>query len=457
MTADTHPGTYSLEAEQAVLGALLQDNNATSRIDVALDANHFHREDHRRIYRAITRLINNGKTADVISVFDAMEASGEAEQAGGLAYLGDLAYTASTANVRRYAEIVVERATLRSLLAVADEISAKVLEPGAAKAKVDFAQARVMALSDSADFGARDPQRVSAILDGYLDGLNGRWAGTVGRLKTGFDDLDRRLDGGMEEGQLIIVAGRPGMGKTTLAVQIAQHAASNGVTALVCSQEMPNIQLLDRAVASIGRVELGKVRKGGLTNEDHDRFASAVARLEAMPLYLDEQGALRIEDVRRKARKVAQKGGLGLLVIDYLQLMVGDDSETRNMEITRISGGLKALAKELRIPVIALSQLSRKCEERPNKRPVMSDLRESGAIEQDADLILAAYRDDVYNPDSLYKGLAELLVLKNRQGEPGGFVPLVFRGEFCRFDPLFGEWPRAEVVEMKPRRRGFDG
>ena len=271
-------------------------------------------------------------------------------------------------------------------------------------------------------------------------------------MGTGFPDFDRRLNGGFVEGSLVILAARPGMGKTAFALQIAHHFAINGRTALVCSQEMQSTQLIDRAIALAGRVSLGKVLDGTMDDDEMSRYNRAIGELHDAPLILDEQGSLRLDDVRRKARKVKAKHGLSLVVIDYLQLMTGD-GENRTREVTQITGGLKSLAKELRIPIIALSQLNRKVEERPNKRPVAADLRESGSIEQDADVIAYLYRDEYYNDQSPYKGLAELGMLKNRQGDPNGFVPLTFRGEFTRFDSMFGAWPSEN--SDRPKKRGF--
>jgi replicative DNA helicase len=232
--------------------------------------------------------------------------------------------------------------------------------------------------------------------------------------------------------------------------------ADHGSTALVCSQEMQDTQLIDRAVSFVGRVPLAGLLTGeGMTADDHDKYQAALSRISAAPLFLDEQGALKPGDVRRKARKVKSKRGLAVLVIDYLQLMVGDkDGENRTREVTQITQDLKALAKELSCCVIALSQLNRQVESRPNKRPIMSDLRESGSIEQDADVILAPYRDEYYNADSRFQGLAELLVLKNRQGASGGFVPMSFQGEYTAFGSIFGEWPEEPAAHEKPKRKG---
>ncbi|MCA0188855.1 MAG: replicative DNA helicase [Proteobacteria bacterium] len=343
--------------------------------------------------------------------------------------------------------------------AVADQVQAIAESPaGTVSEKVGEAQKLVMSLSDSASLSEREPQRVVDLMPTYLSMVEERWERRGGGLDTGFPDLDRRLNGGMADGNFVVLAARPAMGKTALALQIAEHFASSGRTALVLSQEMQSTQLIDRTAAFVGRVGLTKILTGeGMTADDHDRFFGAIAKINDLPLVLDEQGALRIEDVRRKARRVKSRHGLSLIVIDYLQLMAGD-GENRTREITQITAALKALAKELGVPVLALSQLNRGVEQRPNKRPVMADLRESGSIEQDADVIMALYRDEYYNSDSPAAGLAELLILKNRQGASGGFVPLVYQGECTRFDSMFGQWPeRQEADAPKKRSRGFGG
>src|SRR5574337_690934 len=429
----------SVEAEQSVIGAVLIDNGAMDRIAAPLLAEHFSREDHRRIWRAILRLIGAGRPADVVTVFEAMESSGEASGCGGWAYLGEIAMaTHSAANVRRYAEIVVERAALRSLAAASDEIAGLVADPSMTLGeKIQAAQGRVMAVQDAGSVRRTEPQHIRDALMRHTDVIDARQEGKVCGLQTGFDDLDRLLNGGLRAGQLVIVAARPGMGKTSLALQLAHHAAAAGTPALFLSQEMSEADITDRILA-----------------------------LHELPLYLDDQPALSLLDVASKARKVQRKvGRLGLLVIDYLQLMTGT-GDNRNAELERISRGLKQLAKELGIPVVALSQLSRKCEERPNKRPMTSDLRDSGAIEQDADVIAFVYRDELYNPDSPDSGTAEILVRKNRQGRIGD-ARLAWRGECAAFGNLdayaWQEMRRQEEDRRameKPthrRRSGFDG
>lgn len=448
---------FSIEAEQALLGALMYDPTAADRIDAPVTATSFCREDHRRIYAAIERLRGEGKPHDSLSVADAL---GEyLEPCGGLAYVVELqASVMSLAGVKRHAEIVAERATRRAAAAAANEIAEAAADPQrTAREVVDLAQSKAMALGEQsaerfnpmllADALRRAVGRLQARLDGE----------TTPGLSTGFPDLDARLGGGMRPGQLIVVAARPGMGKTSLAMQIGLSAALSGAGALFCSQEMAEEELSDRALALHGRLSLERIISGKLDDEDWTRTTAAMGQMREAPLWIDEQPSLSLMDVRNKARRVLREhGSLSLIVVDYLQLMVGPGSN-RNAEIEAISRGLKQLAKELCLPVVALSQLSRECEKRPNKRPMASDLRDSGAIEQDADVILTLYRDEIYNPDSSFKGMAELGVIKCRSGRAGGFVPLVFRGECTRFDSMaHGEWPQPEPKPAGKQRRGFD-
>lgn len=451
----------ALHAEQDLLGALLAFGaEAMARIDCQLQPGHFFREDHGLIFGALHRILDAGRAVDVLTVADALEQAGSLEQVGGLAYLAELASaTASPVSAHRHAEIVVERAGLRGLLAASDQIRALAEAPGDTPGKIDAAQKLVMELSERAAVGAGEVQMVGALSDAYLATLSERWDAGGGGMSTGFPDLDKRLGGGPKEGDLVILAGRPGMGKTALALQIAHHNADQGRGVLVFSQEMQAVQLIDRILSFVGRVPLEKILKGGMNGEEHAQFGFALQQINGLPLGLDEQGGISLDDVRRKTRKALRKPGfrLGLIVIDYLQLMAGKGGDNRVQELTAITGGLKALAKELKCAVLALSQLNRAVEQRPNKRPIMSDLRESGSIEQDADIILAPYRDDYYNPDSPHKGLAELLVLKNRQGAAGGFVPLAFRGECVRFESVApGAWPDDSYsAPAKGRSRSF--
>lgn len=452
---------FSDESEQSVIGALLIDPSAAERISDALKPDHFYRDDHRRIFAAIQRLSLANKPHDVMAVYAELEESGDAAACGGLTYLVEVAdNTPSSANVRRYGEIVIERAMLRTLRAVGDEIAAAAIEPGKTAAeKVDAAQAKVMALTETMS-RKFEPVTVREAMGRHLVRIEDRREGRIASgLSTGFADLDKRMNGGLHAGQLIVLAARPGMGKSALSMQISLHFALHDRPSLFCSQEMPESDLMDRITSLHARVPLNRViRSAEMTDDDYDRLQGFVPQLLNAPLMLDEQPSLTLMAVRNKVRKAArQYGKLGLLVVDYLQLMVGEESgQSRNAEIEQISRGLKQLAKEFAMPVIALSQLSRKCEERPNRRPLASDLRDSGAIEQDADAILTLYRDEIYNPDSQYKGLAELGIIKNRQGPTGGFVGLAYQGEYTRFDSMFGDWPQPQAQKQGKRRGGFD-
>ena len=446
---------YSVEAEQSVLGSLMLSSDTLDHIGT-LSADDFYRDDHREIFRAVRRLSADGKPIDLLSLYDHLESSGMAERCGGLAYLGDMANSVgSIAGTPRHVEIIQERAMLRRIIATAHEVQDSVERPDrSASEKLDFAQSAFAKLSDGAS-AKIEPQSMADVLVRHVDRMERRSDGSETGISTGFPDLDKRLCGGMREGQLILIAARPAMGKTSLALQIATHCAMSGYSTLFCSQEMAESDLADRILALEGRVPIGKIISGEMTAEDWERASYAMSKLQAAPLYLDEQPALTLMDVRNKARQVKRKAGkLGVVFVDYLQLMAGEGAN-RNTEIEQISRGLKQMAKEMRIPVVALSQLNRGLEQRPNKRPMMSDLRDSGAIEQDADVIMSIYRDEVYNPDSPQVGTAELGMLKVRQGKSGGFVPLTYIGEHVRFESFSGTW--AQQAEGRPtRRKGFE-
>jgi len=433
---------HSIEAEQALIGGILLDNTAWERIADIVSAHDFYRDDHRRIYAHIARLIDLGKPADVVTVFESLEKSNEAEQAGGLAYIAEIANsTPSAANIRRYAEIVRERAILRKMVAVGDEIAASALNPSGrdAKALLDEAEAKVFEIAEA---GARDAsgfvpiqpllQKVADRVQELYDRDN---PNDVIGVPTGLVDLDAKTSG-LHPSDMIIIAGRPAMGKTTLALNIAEHVAVDcKLPVAIFSMEMPGTQLATRFVSSIGRIDQTRLRTGRLADDDWERLTSAMGKLFDAPIFIDETPGLNPIDLRARCRRLARQcGKLGLIVIDYLQLMTGvRDSDNRAAELSDISRSVKSLAKELDVPIIALSQLNRSLEQRPNKRPVMSDLRESGAIEQDADIIMFIYRDEVYNPDSPDKGSAELIIGKHRNG-PTGTVRLTFRGECTRFE-----------------------
>jgi len=445
---------FSVDAEQTLVGALLIDGDAIDRIG-DLPESAFYLDDCRRIFGAIRQVASSGSAVDVVTVGEALQARGDADSVGGFAALVELANACpSTAAVTHHAAIIRDRSLQRRIAAAAAEVHEVAQRPDrTTPEKLDFAQAAFAALSDVAP-DKPEPASVEAVIARHLAMLERRSEGQDRGLSTGFPYLDKRLSGGLREGQLILIAARPAMGKTALALQIAAHAAAAGTTTLFCSQEMSESDLADRLLALQGRLPVERIISGSLHGDDWDRVGHAMREMQQMPLYLDEQPALTLLDVRNKARQVKRKaGGLGLVVVDYLQLMSGDGAN-RNAEIEEISRGLKRLAKEMRMPVIALSQLNRAVEQRPNKRPMLSDLRDSGAIEQDADVVMSVYRDEMYNPDSPHAGCAEIGMLKVRQGRAGGFVPLTYRGEQVRFEAFAGTW--VEVEARSPRRRAFD-
>ena len=444
---------HSLESEQSILGALLLDPQSIDSIG-ALRPEHFYDEAHRLILSEIMAMVSVGKPIDAVTVAEELYDHGHDERSGGLAYLGSLvASTPSTRSVRRYSEVVVGKALERQLLGAADRIRETVESIGSTSEKLASAQSAVMSISESV--ASRQPKVMREVLSSAVDVLTQRSSGNVRCLPTGFRDLDRQLAGGFRPGNLIVLAGRPGTGKTSLAVNVGYQVAGSGVPVLVLSLEMPEQELADRLISQAGGVYLSSVLAGDMEGETGERIMAGVSRLHEIPLVIDDQGGLSLFDVASKARSVKRKHGLGLLVIDYLQLMTGD-GDNRNQQIEQITRGLKALAKELDIPVVALSQLSRKCEERTNKRPMNSDLRESGAIEQDADVILFVYRDEEYNPNSPDKGTAEVIIGKNRQGQ-NGMVRMAYQGCYTRFTDLDHSWqPEHREESPKRSRRGLD-
>jgi replicative DNA helicase len=432
---------HSIEAEQSVLGGLLLDNAAYERLTDLLGESDFYRQDHRLIWQHIARLIGLSRPADVITVNESLASAGKSEEVGGLAYLNALAHnTPSAANIRRYGEIVRERSMLRKLVAVADDIAVAALNPQGKEARqlLDEAESRVFKIAQEGARNSQGFQEIQPLLAQVverIDELYHREGDTeVTGIPTGFVDLDR-MTSGLQAGDLVIVAGRPSMGKTSLAMNIAEHVAiEQGLPVAVFSMEMGAVQLAMRMLGSVGMLDQHRMRTGKLLTDDWPRVTHAVQRMQRAQVYIDETPGLTAVDLRARARRQARQcGQLGLIVIDYIQLMSASGSgENRATEISEISRALKSLAKELECPVVTLSQLNRSLEQRPNKRPVMSDLRESGAIEQDADLILFIYRDEVYNPDSPDKGTAEIIVGKQRNG-PIGTVRLTFQGESTKF------------------------
>jgi replicative DNA helicase len=442
---------HSIEAEQAVLGGLLLDSSAWDKVSDKLLEKNFYRKEHQLIYSAIMQLASENHPLDVVTVSEQLQKCGSIESAGGISYLGELAKnTPTAANIGAYADIVHERAILRELVKVGMQITESAFNPeGRASLEIlDIAEKQVFEIAEK-DSRGQGPQKVSHVLAHTLTVIEKRFKekNPITGVGSGFVDLDK-MTSGLQAGELVIIAGRPSMGKTVLASNIAQHAAiSSKKAVLFFSMEMPSEQIATRLLASLGRIDLTRLCNGKLIKEDWTRLDSAVSWFGDTKFYIDDSPALSPMELRSRARRIAREGqDLGLIVIDYLQLMRGSkETENRTAEISEISRSLKALAKELNVPVIALSQLNRSLEQRPNKRPVMSDLRESGAIEQDADLIVFIYRDEVYNEESTEKGIAEIIIGKHRNG-PIGTIRLTFKGQFSRFENFSHEqqMPRME-------------
>ena len=434
----------SIEAEQSVLGGLLLDNTAWDRVADLITAADFYRGDHRTIFQHIAQLIDANKPADALTVAEVLDRSGRLNDVGGQAYIGSLALnTPSAANIRRYAEIVRERAIMRQLAAVGTEITDSAFNPLGKDAAllIDEAEAKVFQIAEA---GARVRQgfvKIDPLLTETIERIDMLYSrenkSDVIGAATGFVDLDR-MTSGLQPGELIVIAGRPSMGKTALAMNIAEHVAVNDKkTVAVFSMEMSGPQLAMRMIGSVGRVDQHELRTGTFKEDDWTRLVDAVGKLNESQIYIDDTAGLNVLELRSRARRLhRQSGGLHLVVVDYLQLMSASGrgrEENRATEIAEISRSLKALAKELKVPVVALSQLNRGVDSRQDKRPMMSDLRESGAIEQDADLIMFIYRDEVYNSETQKKGIAEIILAKQRNG-PVGKIELTFLGKYTRFE-----------------------
>ena len=436
---------HSVEAESSVLGGLLLDNTAWDRVGDLLTDSDFYRYEHRLIYAAVGGLINATKPADVITVYEQLQGLGKADEVGGLAYLNSLAqYVPSASNIRRYAEIVRERSILRKLVSASDEIATAAFNTqGKPVDKIlDEAEQKIFNIGEE---GSRMKQGFQA-MDGLVVQLLDRVQemadnpNDITGVPTGFVDLDR-LTSGFQAGDMVVLAARPSMGKTALAINIAEHVALHEeLPVAVFSMEMGASQLAVRIVGSIGRIDQMHLRTGKLTDDEWPRLTEAIEKLRNVSLHIDETPGLTVSELRANARRLARQcgGKLGLIVVDYLQLMSVSSSmseENRATAVGEISRGLKMLAKELQCPVMALSQLSRGVESRTDKRPMMSDLRESGAIEQDADVIMFIYRDDYYNKDSKEPGVAEIIISKQRNG-PTGTVKLAFIKPLTKFESL---------------------
>ncbi len=437
---------HSIEAESSVLGGLLLDNGAWDRVGDLLVDGDFYRYEHRLIYGVVGTLINATKPADVITVYEQLQNLGKAEEVGGLAYLNSLAqYVPSASNIRRYAEIVRERSILRKLVSASDEIATNAFNTqGKPVAKIlDEAEQKIFNIGEEGSRMKQGFQGMDSLVVELLDRVQEMAdnPNDVTGVPTGFYDLDR-MTSGFQAGDMIVLAARPSMGKTALAINIAEHVALNeGLPVAVFSMEMGAAQLAVRIVGSIGRIDQTHLRTGKLTDDEWPRLTEAIEKLRNISLHIDETPGLTVSELRANARRLARQcGKLGLIVVDYLQLMSVSSSmsdENRATAVGEISRGLKMLAKELQCPVIALSQLSRGVEARTDKRPMMSDLRESGAIEQDADVIMFIYRDDYYNKDSKEPGVAEVIISKQRNG-PTGTVKLAFLKPLTKFESLAG-------------------
>ena len=437
---------HSQEAESSVLGGLLLDNNSWDKVaDLLVEAD-FYRYEHRLVFASITSLVNSNRPADVITVFEQMQSQGKAEEVGGLAYLNSLAqYVPSSANIRRYAEIVRERSILRKLVSVSDEIATSALNTNGRPVTniLDEAEQKIFSIGEEGSRMRQGFQSMDKLVVQLLDRVEemSQNPNDITGVPTGFFDLDR-MTSGMQAGDLLVLAARPSMGKTALAINIAEHVALHeDLPVAVFSMEMGASQLAIRIVGSIGRIDQGRLRTGKLIDDEWPRLSDAIERLKTVSLSIDETPGLTTSELRASARRLARScGKLGLVVVDYLQLMSGSgggDGENRATELGEISRGLKMLAKELQCPVIALSQLNRGVEQRTDKRPMMSDLRESGAIEQDADVIMFIYRDDYYNKDSKEPGVAEIIIAKQRNG-PTGTVKLTFLKPITKFESYAG-------------------
>lgn len=433
---------HSVEAEQSIIGGFMLDNQAFEKVGDRLCEADFYRAEHRVLYRAIINLVRRNQPFDVVTVLDTLKSTNTLHDAGGEAYLFELANnTPSVANISAYADIVREKSVQRQLISIAGDIADSAYNPGERLISdlLDLAETRVFAIAEqTANEGG--PEAIKSILVRTVERIDALYhsGASVTGLATGLSDLDE-LTTGLQPADLVIIAGRPSMGKTTLAMNIAEHVAIKaGKPVLVFSMEMPADALAMRMMSSLGRLDQHRLRTGKLDDNDWPRVTSAVHMLSEAPLFIDDTPALSPAEMRARARRlVKEHGPLGLIVVDYLQLMrvTNTKLDNRTAEISEISRSLKTLSKELNVPVIALSQLNRSLEQRQDKRPMMSDLRESGAIEQDADLICFIYRDEVYNEDSPDKGCAEIIIAKQRNG-PIGRVRVAFLGQYTRFEDL---------------------
>ncbi|SET53653.1 primary replicative DNA helicase [Kosakonia radicincitans] len=437
---------HSIEAEQSVLGGLMLDNERWDDVAERVVAEDFYTRPHRHIFTEMHRLQEMGKPIDLITLAESLELQGQLDIVGGFAYLAELSKnTPSAANISAYADIVRERAVVREMIAVANEIANAGFDPQGRTSEdlLDLAESRVFKIAESRANKDEGPKNIADVLEATVSRIEQLFQqphdGVTG-VNTGYEDLNKKT-AGLQPSDLIIVAARPSMGKTTFAMNLVENAAMlQDKPVLIFSLEMPSEQIMMRSLASLSRVDQTRIRTGQLDDEDWARISGTMGiLLEKRNIYIDDSSGLTPTEVRSRARRIAREhGGIGLIMIDYLQLMrVPSLSDNRTLEIAEISRSLKALAKELQVPVVALSQLNRSLEQRADKRPVNSDLRESGSIEQDADLIMFIYRDEVYHENSDLKGIAEIIIGKQRNG-PIGTVRLTFNGQWSRFDNYAG-------------------
>ena len=439
-TASLKIPPHSIEAELAILGGTLINNDVWEHVTERVSEDDFYRKDHRMIFRAIAALDDGGQPFDVVTVAEWLENHQQLDDAGGLTFLASLAErTPGVSNVKAYADIVRKRSVLRQLIQATNTISENVYNPqGQTNEQIlDHAEKTVFEIAEKESKGRRNYDTIKDLLVSALDKIDELFHrdSPITGVATGFDDLDEKT-AGLQRSDLIIIAGRPSMGKTALAINIAEHAViKDKLTVVVFSMEMPGASLAMRMMSSLGRIDQHKIRTGKLKDEDWPRLTSAVEILKDAKLFIDDTPALTPSEIRARCRRIyREQNGLDLVIIDYIQLMqVTGTSENRATEISEISRSLKAMAKELNVPVIAISQLNRSLEARTNKRPIMSDLRESGAIEQDADLIMFIYRDVVYDENTADEKKAELIIAKQRNG-PIGMIPLTFLGEITKFE-----------------------
>lgn len=433
---------FSISAEQSVLGGLMLDNQAWDLISDKITAIDFYKKEHQIIFASIEKLAKESKPFDVLTIKELLNVSRELIDAGGEAYLFELVHNVPTvANISAYADIVREKSVLRQLIQTSNKIANVAFEPDGRDITelLDFAEGEVLKIGQQSNAGT-GPIHIQELLTQSVEKIDAlsKFEGSITGVPTGFIDFDN-LTSGLQASDLVIVAGRPSMGKTVLGVNFGENAAiKHNLPVLIFSLEMPGDAIAMRLISSLGHIDQHKLRSGNLNDNDWARISSTINVISEAPIYIDDTPSLSPAEIRARARRMLrEKGKIGMIVVDYLQLMhiPGYKADNRTAEISEISRSLKALAKEVNAPVVAISQLNRSLEQRSDRRPVMSDLRESGAIEQDADLIVFIYRDEVYNEDSPDKGIAEIIVAKHRNG-PIGRVKLTFRGQFTRFENI---------------------